>query len=281
MAKEAAAAKAADKKCFVITPIGDLGSATRRHTDGLLDAVIKPVLGSLGYDVVVAHEISTPGSITKQVLEHTLSDALVVANLTDLNPNVMYELGVRHAAQLPVVAICQQGTKLPFDIAAERTVFFDNDFQGSLDLKVALEKAVQATDLDGVIDNPVYAAAQRKVLKDAPGITDPIKYVIDQLSNLQTSVAELSRGKDVLPSPGLSSSLSLRGDPRTIMEFANELPSSFSLMVTADGSGLILQGLAATELKLIRFLAKEKGLAELPTSERSPRFPRPLAGKAT
>ena len=58
----------ADKKrCFVITPIGGDSDPIRRHIEGIIDAAIKPALGEK-YEIIVAHRISAPGTITKQVI---------------------------------------------------------------------------------------------------------------------------------------------------------------------------------------------------------------------
>ena len=110
------------KSCFVVTPIGADNSETRRAADGLIKAVIKPILDELDIETYVAHEISDPGSITNQVIKHILEDDLVVANLTELNPNVMYELAVRHCAGRPFVVLAEKETRLPFDIAQERNL---------------------------------------------------------------------------------------------------------------------------------------------------------------
>ena len=117
--------------------------------------------------MVVAHEIATPGSITRQVIEQLLSAELVIANLTGLNPNVMYELAVRHCKALPAIILAVTGTDLPFDVAGERTILFVDDIAGVKDLKEKLAAAVAAVSDDEVPDNPIYRVVQSDLFRRA------------------------------------------------------------------------------------------------------------------
>jgi hypothetical protein len=188
--KDEAAEGEKPRVCFVISPIGGDSTDIRRALDGLMDAVIEPTLKELGFQVEVAHRISRTGSITNQVIQLLLSADLVVANLTELNPNVMYELAVRHAARKPVVTIAHADTRLPFDIADQRTIFYRNDMAGVPELRRSLIVAVEESVNEVEPDNPVYRAAQTKVMREvAP--TDNQVFMLDRMDRLESLVRQV------------------------------------------------------------------------------------------
>lgn len=188
------------KKCFIVTPIGSDASPTRRAADGLINAVMKPVLEKMGFETFVAHEIASPGSITRQVIEHIIYDDLVIANLSELNPNVMYELAVRHCVGLPIVVLAENGTRLPFDISDERTVFFQNDMYGAVDLSPRLEAAIDAALIGGEPDNPVYRVTQSRVLRESVEPDDAQAFLIRKLDYIESFIGEIKL-RGVVPTP--------------------------------------------------------------------------------
>jgi hypothetical protein len=64
--------------------------------------------------------------ITRQVIEHLIRSRLVIADLSFHNPNVFYELALRHAVRLPIVQIIRAGERIPFDVHQMRTIVIDN-----------------------------------------------------------------------------------------------------------------------------------------------------------
>jgi hypothetical protein len=70
---EAASTATDDKICFVTAPIGEDGSETRRRSDKVLAHIIKPAAGHCGNTAVRADEISRPGTITSQIIQHLLN----------------------------------------------------------------------------------------------------------------------------------------------------------------------------------------------------------------
>lgn len=186
------------KKCFIISPLGLDDSETRRKADGLIRAVLEPVLTSLDFKTIAPHEIDTPGSITGQVIQHLLEDELVIANLTELNPNVMYELAVRHAKRLPVVCLAERGTKLPFDIAAERTIFYDNDMAGVEVLKLKLVSAINEAMTGDEHDNPIYRAVKDSIMKEVAAKDNAQTYLLQRLDEISSHINTLKYRSELL-----------------------------------------------------------------------------------
>lgn len=111
--------------CFVISPIGEPGSDERKHADLVLSSLIEPALAELDLRAVRADGISKPGLITGQVMDHVSRAPLVIADLSLENPNVYYELALRHATRKPIVQLIRTADRLPFDVGQYRTVFID------------------------------------------------------------------------------------------------------------------------------------------------------------
>lgn len=151
------------KKCFIITPIGEKGEDTFIKITGIIET-IRPIIEEYGFtDIKAAHEICDSGMINNQIVNRIIDDDLVVANLTSNNPNVMYELCLRHVIAKPIIHICETGTKLPFDVFNSRTIFYDDNAFGMLELKRALKAFLKVIDYNKKNkDNPIYTAMSIK-----------------------------------------------------------------------------------------------------------------------
>ena len=199
------------KLCFVITPIGDESSDIRRHVDGIIEAAIKPVFEN-DFIVRAAHNINAPGNITKQIVQAIFQSDLVIANLTERNPNVMYELALRHCVGKPTIMICEQGTKLPSDIISERTNFYINDSKGVLELRQKLVSCMEEINFDPQnVESPIYTALREIGIDDSiikrteeenPKDVAVLSVILEKIGSLQTEIQRKNEnyGSNISPS---------------------------------------------------------------------------------
>lgn len=135
------------KTCFVIMAIGDQESDGKQisYTDlrSKYDDLIKEALlrARPDLDIVRADDVSAPGTITTDIVTRIMRSDYVVADVTYPNPNVFYELGLRHASKPGTIIIKDAaGPKAPFDIAHLRYVAYDHSLPGLKSLAGELSK---------------------------------------------------------------------------------------------------------------------------------------------
>lgn len=177
---KASVATPAQKTCFVISPISGDGTDVRKRSDQVLRHLIEPVVQEFGYNAIRADKIDVSGSITSQVLSHIVDAELVVADLTGMNPNVFYELAVRHSFARPYVQLIANGEKIPFDIADYRTIFFDYRDLDSVDsAKTSLRNMIREYVAGSDVDTPLSRAVSIEDLKNS---SDPEKQEIASIA---------------------------------------------------------------------------------------------------
>ncbi len=131
-------------KLFVACPIGPENSEQRKRSDQLLKHIISPVAEDLGCQVTRADRIAEPGRITLQIASEIGSSDVTIVDLTDLNPNVMYELGARQGLGRPYVLMAAEGQALPFDLLDFRTIFYKLDLDGVEDARANLKSQLES-----------------------------------------------------------------------------------------------------------------------------------------
>jgi hypothetical protein len=114
-----------EKICFYISPIGEENTEQRKHADLFVASLVEPAVRTLGLELVRADKIGSPGVITSQVIEHLRRAALAIADLSYLNPNVFWEMALRHACRLPTVQIIRKADRIPYDVNQVRSVVID------------------------------------------------------------------------------------------------------------------------------------------------------------
>lgn len=179
------------KICFVVSPIGPENSDIRLRSDQIFEYVIKPSAEECGYNAVRGDQIPQPGYITSQVVEHLMNDDLVIADLTGKNPNVFYELALRHSFKKPVIQIKDDTDEdpIPFDILGMRTISVDYRLVKKMQkCKEEIVKQIKTLEEDpSLIESPISFIEQNRSLEKLLLDIGDLKQEIDKLKNQGTN----------------------------------------------------------------------------------------------
>jgi hypothetical protein len=167
--------------CFVIGPIGNrhaaLGSPDRQTYEDaltLMEDVVRPACDAMGLTPVRADDLARAGEITEQIFRRLRDDDVVIADLTDANPNVMYELGLRHTQEKLTIQIGEYG-RLPFDISTIRTIQFSRSAVGLIKARDELIRVLEAGTAGGydpVTATRVWTASKTLAPEDEKAVNE-------------------------------------------------------------------------------------------------------------
>jgi tetratricopeptide (TPR) repeat protein len=113
--------------CFILMPFGKKPNPDKSMVDfdAIYSQLIAPAVEAADLEPLRADQETTSGIIHKPMFERLVLCRFAVVDLTQFNPNVFYELGVRHAARpSSTVQIIAAGARLPFDIQMLRTIHY-------------------------------------------------------------------------------------------------------------------------------------------------------------
>ena len=206
----------APARCFVIGSIGDRGAPINsperlafEDAQRRMDYVVVPACEAHGLTPVRADNISEAGEITEQVFRRLRDSDLVVADVTGGNPNVMYELGLRHTLNKATIQIGERD-KLPFDISMIRTIRFNTTETGLVEARTELQKAIGTAlnqDFQPVTATRIFHDDESGSLEDeqtneddeTPGFLDMIAEAEEAAPLLNNTMEELASVFEELP----------------------------------------------------------------------------------
>lgn len=171
--------------CFVIMPFGQRKIGDREYNfDAIYTNVFEIAISMVSLPSGKrlrskrADSASTTGMITQEMFRDILYARIVLADITGLNPNVFYELGVRHALRpTSTVVFKEVHSTIPFDVRDLR--IFDYDIEGLSGFGGAVQRIRKSLDESlsaGMLDSPVVTALRDEIEWPAVDIGTQAKY---------------------------------------------------------------------------------------------------------
>lgn len=173
-----------DKTCFVIMPIGELPTYSSNHFKEVYEDLFSPAIEEAGYIPKRADDDKASSLIQVNVVREIVSAPMAICDLSTRNPNVLFELGLRQAFDLPVVLVQELNTPRIFDISVINTIDYRKElkYREVLEDRLKIKKAIEATkDIKNEVNSLIKllniekADLKSEEIKDS---NDEIRYML-------------------------------------------------------------------------------------------------------
>lgn len=232
-----------EPNCFLIGPIGEANSEIRKHADWVLKGLVLPALDGLGMNVVRADQIAEVGQISHQIIDHICNDRMAIADLSYLNANAFYELGIRHSVQLPTVHIASKGTKIPFDVADSRAIVFDYSEIDSVHEAIdQIRKMTESVLREGYeVSNPVTAAVgARELALKGDSTNQMVSNLAEGQKSLERTIKKIAKDVALLEDANFRGGVGILGNAFTDSSTATDPSSGSSFFRSTNVGGLLV-----------------------------------------
>lgn len=106
--------------CFIIMPISDPDDYDKGHFKKVYEDIFKVACEKSGFNAIRADEVQQTNLIHLDILQKLIDSPMAICDLSNRNPNVLFELGLRQAFDKPTVLVQECGTPKIFDISPLR-----------------------------------------------------------------------------------------------------------------------------------------------------------------
>lgn len=148
--------------------------------------------GNRMFNCIRADFISESGSITRSVIEHIYRCDDVIADLTDLNPNVFYELDVRHSLRKGTVLLAISKTRIPFDLGDLKVIFYQDCVGGEKKAIPEIQSFLKRILENTPEDSPIFTTLpelSKKGSRDISEIAAKLDAATTEISGLRSKLA--------------------------------------------------------------------------------------------
>lgn len=237
-----------ERSCFIIGPMRDSNLGEEARLKRLAREVIRPLLDEIGQRDGVRYRVRSPYDLAGDKIMHDVIYAIdradiVVADLTDSNANVFYELGITHSLGRPCISVMEADRhKIEFDIAAYRHYKLDLDNQKYLEarqtLREPLERAHREADWSS-FENPVIDFFRAPITYISPAYSlaqgyyyNFVRPVVEAMIALKGSnyLYDIGIGTSATPTPSqMDDAMLLEPDVRRRLKLQIVVPDRIAL----------------------------------------------------